>query len=119
NAMGSDLFTPDLRETLTQFEEADNFGSLIQPKAQDITTILTTLTAKELGSNLFLADTHQKVLKALQMADHLSPRYAVVVANPPYLGKGMNGRLSAWAKKNYPDSKSDLCAMFIERNLDM
>src|SRR5690606_38001197 len=67
NAMGRDLFTQDLRETLTQFEEADNFGSLIQPKAQDITTILATLTAKELGSNLFLADTHQKVLTTLQM----------------------------------------------------
>jgi len=44
----------------------------------------------------------------------------VVVANPPYMGgKGMNGRLSAWAKENYPSSKSDLFAMFIERNLDM
>jgi type II restriction/modification system DNA methylase subunit YeeA len=44
----------------------------------------------------------------------------VVVANPPYMGgKGMNGRLGAWAKENYPNSKSDLFAMFIERNLDL
>jgi type II restriction/modification system DNA methylase subunit YeeA len=34
-------------------------------------------------------------------------------------GKGMNGRLGAWAKDKYPDSKSDLFAMFIERNLDL
>ena len=34
-------------------------------------------------------------------------------------GKGMNGRLGAWAKENFPDSKSDLFAMFIERNLDL
>jgi type II restriction/modification system DNA methylase subunit YeeA len=54
------------------------------------------------------------------MAEFLSPRYAVVVANPPYMGgKGMNTKLSDWAKANYPKSKSDLFAMFIERNLDM
>jgi type II restriction/modification system DNA methylase subunit YeeA len=60
------------------------------------------------------------VLKVLRQADFLSPRYQVVVANPPYMGgKGMNGRLGAWVKDNYPDSKSDLFAIFIERNLDL
>ena len=34
-------------------------------------------------------------------------------------GKGMNGRMGAWVKVNYPDSKSDLFAMFIERNLEL
>ena len=31
----------------------------------------------------------------------------------------MNRRLGVWAKQNYPSSKSDLYAMFIERNLDL
>ena len=120
NAVGRDLFTQGLRETLQQFEEADNFGSLILPKLTNVTDVLAELETKNLGSNLFLADTHSKVLKVLRMAEALSPRYAVVVANPPYMGgKGMNGRLGAWAKENYPKSKSDLFAMFIERNLDM
>lgn len=119
NTVGRDLFTKDLRETLTQFDEADNFGSLIQPKAQNVSTILATLETKDLSSNLFLAETHQKVLKVLQMAEYLSQRYSAVVANPPYLGKGMNGRLSTWTKKHYPNSKSDLFAMFIERGFDL
>lgn len=120
SAVGRDLFTQGLRETLQQFEEADNFGSLILPKLTNVTDVLAELETKNLGSNLFLADTHSKVLKVLHMAEALSPRYAVVVANPPYMGgKGMNGRLGAWAKENYPKSKSDLFAMFIERNLDM
>lgn len=119
-AVGKDLFTQELRETLQQFDEADNFGSLITPKIADVGYALNTLEMRDIGSKLFLADTHQRVLKVLRMAEYLSPRYAVVVANPPYMGgKGMNPRLSAWAKQNYPDSKSDLFAMFIERNLDM
>ena len=120
SAVGRDLFTQGLRETLQQFEEADNFGSLILPKLTNVADVLAELETKDLGSNLFLADTHSKVLKVLRMTEALSPRYAVVVANPPYMGgKGMNGRLGAWAKENYPKSKSDLFAMFIERNLDM
>ncbi|WP_311058844.1 MULTISPECIES: BREX-1 system adenine-specific DNA-methyltransferase PglX [Gammaproteobacteria] len=120
SATGRDLFTHELRETLQQFGEADNFGSLIRPRLTSAADALATLQAKDMGSNLFLAETHRKVLTVLRMAEYLGPRYHVVVANPPYMGgKGMNGRLSAWAKENYPSSKSDLFAMFIERNLDM
>ncbi len=118
--VGRDLFTYGLRETLQQFSEADNFGSLIVPKVGNVADVLATLEAKDMAGNLFLAETHQRVLNVLRMAEALGPRYAVVVANPPYMGgKGMNGRLSAWAKENYPNSKSDLFAMFIERNLDL
>ena len=118
--VGRDLFTLDLRETLQQFEEADNFGSLIRPKLTSVQNVLPVLKAKDMMSNLFLAGTHAKVLQVLRMADYLSPLYQVVIANPPYMGgKGMNGRLGAWVKENYPCSKSDLFAMFIERNLDL
>ena len=118
--VGRDLFTQDLRDTLQQFEEADNFGSLIRPKLKNVSDVLATLEAKDMAGKLFLAETRQRVLKVLRMTEALSPRYAIVVANPPYMGgKGMNGRLSAWAKDNYPKSKSDLFAMFIERNLDL
>ena len=118
--VGRDLFTYGLRETLQQFSEADNFGSLIVPKVGNVGDVLATLEAKDMAGNLFLAETHQRVLSVLRMAEALSPRYAVVVANPPYMGgKGMNGRLSAWAKENYPNSKSDLFAMFIERGFDL
>lgn len=118
--VGRDLFTYGLRETLEQFSEADNFGSLIVPKVANVADVLATLESKDMSSNLFLAETHKSVLTVLRMADALSPRYAVVVANPPYMGgKGMNPRLSTWAKENFPSSKSDLFAMFIERNLDL
>ena len=118
--VGRDLFTYGLRETLQQFSEANNFGSLINPKVGNVADVLATLEAKDMAGNLFLAETHQRVLSVLRMAEALSSRYAVVVANPPYMGsKGMNGRLNAWAKETYPNSKSDMFAMFIERNLDL
>lgn len=120
SAVGRDLFTHGLHETLQQFGEADNFGSLIRPQVGNVADVLATLQAKDMAGNLFLAETHQRVLSVLRMAEALSQRYAVVVANPPYMGgKGMNARLSSWARENYPNSKSDLFAMFIERGFDL
>lgn len=115
---GKDLFTEDFRETLKEFEEADNFGSLIQPTLKTSAEARVTLEGKDVSGQLFLQETHKSVLKVLEQVNYLSPKYHVVVANPPYMGgKGMNPRLSKWAKDNYPESKSDLYAMFIERNL--
>jgi type II restriction/modification system DNA methylase subunit YeeA len=118
--VGRDLFTAQLQGTLHEFEEADNFGSLIRPTVKDVAGMLAILEAKDVSGQLFLYQTHQKVLQVLKQADYLSPKYHVVVANPPYMGgKGMNARLGAWVKDNYPDSKADLFAVFIERNLQL
>ncbi|MDT8426370.1 MAG: BREX-1 system adenine-specific DNA-methyltransferase PglX [Methyloprofundus sp.] len=118
--VGQDIFTLGLKATLSQFEEADNFGSLIRPEVTNVQGMLEILNAKDVSSHLFYSLTHEKVLQVLNQADFLSPKYHVVIANPPYMGgKGMNGRMGAWAKDNYPNSKSDLFAMFIERNLEL
>jgi len=120
DAVGNDLFTSAQIDTLLQFAEADNFGSLIRPAAKDVSSILHLLKPKNLSGNLSQLSTHQDVLKALKQADYLSPKYHVVIANPPYMGSnGMNSKLRTFSQDNYPDSKSDLFAMFIERGFDL
>lgn len=116
--VGKDLFTQDLRTTLKEFEEADNFGSLIQPTLKNAEDVLEVLKAKDVSGQLFLSETHKSVLRVLKQTDYLSQKYHVVIANPPYMGgKGMNSSLAKWVKKKYPNSKSDLFAVFIERDL--
>ena len=102
--------------TLDQFEEADNFGSLIVPEMENAAALLPIFESKDMSGDLLIYATHQKVLKVLKMASYLAPHYHVVVTNPPYLGgKNMNSRLKVFAEDNYPNSKSDLFAMFIDR----
>jgi len=49
----------------------------------------------------------------------LSQKYDVVVTNPPYMGgNGMGAKLSEYVKKEYPDSKSDMSTVFMEKALD-
>ncbi|MHB1596840.1 MAG: BREX-1 system adenine-specific DNA-methyltransferase PglX [Streptosporangiaceae bacterium] len=46
----------------------------------------------------------------------LSRQYAVVIANPPYMGaKNMGDRLTRFLRSEYPTSKADLFAAFISR----
>jgi hypothetical protein len=118
--VGIDLFSEDILATLNQFEEADNFGSLIIPATSNPGEVLRALSQKNMEGEMFLSETHEQIMTALTQADYLSQKYHVVVANPPYMGGGsMNGKLSDFAKKQYPNSKSDMCTMFIERNLKM
>ena len=118
--VGRDLFTAPLQTTLHQFEEADNFGSLIRPDVTDVDGMLRILESKNVSGQLFISMTHQKVLQALRQADYLSPKYNVVIANPPYMGgKGMNRRLGVWLKDNYADVKSDLFSAFMVRNTEL
>jgi type II restriction/modification system DNA methylase subunit YeeA len=111
------LLTVGLRETMTQFEQAKNFGSLIVPAVKDPAALIDLLEAQDLH-DLLLVDVRTRVVAVLRMAEALSPKYHVVVANPPYMGgKGMNSKLQDFAKEYYPDSKSDLFAIFMERAL--
>ena len=60
--VGRDLFTANLRTLLTQFEEADNFGSLIRPVAMDYAEIRRVLAEKGIGNQLLLEHVHRDVL---------------------------------------------------------
>lgn len=52
----------------------------------------------------------------MRVARILTQKYDVVCTNPPYMGgSGMNTTLSTYVKKNFPDSKSDLFACFMEK----
>lgn len=67
-----------------------------------------------------LADTVAQLKQLIDIGEALGQKYDVVVTNPPYMGgSGMNGHLSDYVKKYYPDSKSDLFAVFIERCAQM
>ena len=117
-----ELFDPNLFKLLHQFEEAKNFGSLIQPCLEEraIANARRAVEEKDLGGQLFLRETHRKVLSALEQAMVLARRHHAVVANPPYSGsRYMNNQLSIFAKSQYGDSRADMFSMFIERMQDL
>ncbi len=114
--VGKDLFTDELRETCAQFEQAKNFGSLIVPKLRDPAETLRVVEARDFAGDLLLKEVQARVVAVLRMAEALSPKYHVVLANPPYMTRSnMNQVLKAWVEKKHPAGKHDLFAAFIQR----
>ncbi|ENO91772.1 type II restriction enzyme [Thauera sp. 28] len=108
-----------VKALLDTFEHAKTFGSLIQiPDALNgqLPTLAEALgKANEIG-DLYAQAASQDLLALVEQAQVLGRKFDAVVANPPYMGgKGMNGALKDYARSAFPESKSDLFAMFIER----
>lgn len=96
--VGRDLFTADLRDTIGQFREAKNFGSLIVPKLKDVAELRRVIAEKQFENNLFLRDVHERVQVVLRMA---AP--GLVGECPgcqkPVLAKCGNQRVWHWAHR--------------------
>lgn len=108
--VNTSMLSGSLRQFVEQFQFADTYGSLM------------TVTALA-GLDEMVAAFHPTIgldevqLKAMvKLYKILSQKYDVVCTNPPYMGSsGMNAVLSDYVKKNFPDSKSDLFACFMEK----
>ncbi|EAC1505709.1 BREX-1 system adenine-specific DNA-methyltransferase PglX [Escherichia coli] len=108
-----------LKRTLARFTQAKTFGSLIDVPSDDheqLKELLSTLVELQESGDSMQKPAAKQLIEFVHQALVLSIRYDAVIANPPYMGgKGMNADLKEFAKKQYPNSKSDLFAIFMER----
>lgn len=97
------------KSLMWKFENIDTIGSLLKVTPEECAAIRV-----EEGT---FSSYNQQVLKT--QAEYLSRKYHVVVTNPPYLGKGLGDALKAYVTKQYPNSKADIMATFMERCYEM
>ncbi|MEE1397731.1 BREX-1 system adenine-specific DNA-methyltransferase PglX [Ruminococcus sp.] len=104
------MVSGSLRQFVKQFQFADTYGSLMTVTAPAGLDEMVAAFRPTFGLDV-------AQLKAMvKLYQILSQKYDVVCTNPPYMGSsGMNAVLSDYVKKNYPDSKSDLFACFMEK----
>ncbi len=108
------LLSGSLRKFAEQFQFADTYGSLMtvtKPAGLDeaVSAFLPTFGMQA-----------EQLEMMMRVARILTQKYDVVCTNPPYMGgSGMNATLSTYVKKNFPDSKSDLFACFIEKGIHL
>lgn len=120
----ADRSNENLEETrlfVQQFQDAKTIGSLIK-----LTKGNTRYLQKRLESiqttpvtDLFEVEQREKVLfllpNLIKQAKIMSLKFDILITNPPYMGSGnMNEQLSDYLRQNYPDSKVDLYAAFME-----
>lgn len=104
------LLDDTMASFIKQFENADTYGSLITIQADDeIDSAIDSFEGK-------IGFDRSHLEHFMQLYKILSQRYDVVCTNPPYMAMAnANDRLKSYVEKNYPDTKSDFFAVFIEK----
>lgn len=115
-ANGNEELESEINTILAEMTDAKEYGSLIKISVKDFAPLYARFAEIENGGELNRDPALEILLPIVRCADLLSRQYDAVVTNPPYMGgSGMDKTLSDFVKKNYPDSKADLFACFIER----
>ena len=108
--VNTSMLSGSLRQFVEQFQFADTYGSLMTVTAPAGLDEMVAAFRPTLGLSVRQLEMMMRIYKII------SQKYDVVCTNPPYMGSsGMNAVLSDYVKKNFPDSKSDLFACFMEK----
>ena len=108
---------------LDELRDAKEYGSILTVTPCDwdlLRRFAVPRTEDEGGQQLFGIHGEQIAAPLLQrlinIGEALSQQYDVVVTNPPYMAVSNAGaKVNDYVNKNFPDSKSDMFAVFIER----
>jgi type II restriction/modification system DNA methylase subunit YeeA len=112
----------ELLHDLTNMQQATNLGSLIVPhcKTEYLNKVLTEISSEDNLADIFFTPKLESIEESIKQLILLSKKYHCIVDNPPYMKSGaMNSDLSEFVKKDYPNSKVDLMACFMEAGLKM
>lgn len=119
---GNGKLKRDLQSISDDLCNAKEYGSIIDVAAVDVAAIYGKIDEikDRFYEDIFGQGNRrivlENVLPVIKQAEAMAQKYDVVVTNPPYMGSsGMSAKLSDYVKTNYPDSKSDLFAVFMER----
>jgi type II restriction/modification system DNA methylase subunit YeeA len=124
----------DVEYLVKVFHDAKEYGSILEVKPVDFEAVEKRLEEIRDGETGVVNETHQynieetqyrniileKMPALVKQAKIMSQKYDVVCTNPPYMGnRGMDKKLSNYLKQYYPNTKSDISTVFMEKTLKM
>jgi hypothetical protein len=104
------------------FDDAKVIGSLLKVSPKKYLSIHHKLienikdkTLTDIFTSAFFEHEFKDLLTILKVAHYLSQKYDVMITNPPYIGiSDLEPGPKSYLIQNYPDSKTDMFAMFME-----
>ena len=126
NFLNSQAHRDTLNYLLDAFIDAKEYGSILQIKPLDYEGLKeawetsAAATAGDINMVMWYDAAKDAVAQLIEQAIMLSQKYDAVVTNPPYMGaSGMGAKLSEFVKEKYPDTKSDMSTVCMERTIGM
>lgn len=114
-------FRKIFQKVVDTFIDAKEYGSILNVSDADYDYALSVIDDFEQSVPVdfeaqILRGKTDDIRALVNQAKLLSQKYDVVVTNPPYMPvSNSSASLQNFVKKNYPDSKTDMFAVFIER----
>lgn len=114
---GDAKLTAAMKTIIHELHDAKEYGSIITVSQQDWEALYARFDEIQNESVISIyTDTALRLKPLVQVAKALSQKYDVVVTNPPYMAMSNAGvKVSEYIKKNFPDGKADMFAVFIEK----
>ena len=110
-----------MENLLESLRDAKEYGSILRVENCDWELLRRFVAGVDVVSQITLdsigvEDTAEKLMRLVDVGQELAQKYDVVVTNPPYMAvSNADAKVNDYVKKNFPDSKADLFAVFIER----
>lgn len=107
-----------LLDTLT---DAKEYGSILNVESYNWDLLRRFVAAEDTAGQISMdsvgvEDTAEQLKRLIDIGETMARKYWVTCTNPPYAGtSNLSANVNNFVKKNYPDSKADLFAVFIER----
>lgn len=107
-----------LLDTLT---DAKEYGSILNVESYNWELLRRFVAAEDTAGQISMdsvgvEETAEQLNRLIDIGETMARKYWVVVTNPPYAGtSNLSAKVNTFVKENYPDSKADLFAVFIER----
>lgn len=107
-----------LLDTLT---DAKEYGSILNVESYNWDLLRRFVVAEDTDGQISMdsvgvEDTAEQLNRLIDIGETIARKYWVTVTNPPYAAiSNLSPKVNDFVKANYPDSKVDLFAVFIER----
>lgn len=107
-----------LLDTLT---DAKEYGSILNVEGYNWELLRRFVAAEDTDGQISMdsvgvEDTAEQLNRLVDIGETMARKYWVTITNPPYAAiSNLSPKVNDFVKANYPDSKVDLFAVFIER----
>jgi hypothetical protein len=106
----------DIESVVTEMRDAKEYGSILNITPVDFAGLYARFEEIRNDIHMMQMPALDELLPLVKCAELLAQKYDVVVTNPPYMAVSNAGaKVNDYVKKNFPDSKADMFAVFIER----
>ena len=110
----------DIESIVTEMRDAKEYGSILNITPVDFAGLYARFDEIRNDINMMQMSALDELLPLVKCAELLAQKYDVVVTNPPYMGSGgMSDKLVALSKRLYPNVKSDLFSICIQKMIGL